>query len=102
MSCCPTCGQKAAQLPIEAIADVALPNVLRTVTNALIKAYPDAVPTDDLIAAIYSGSKRPATATKALRVQIHRLRAKLMLCGWTVNKNLGGFYGAHYRLEQLV
>ncbi|WP_292099441.1 helix-turn-helix domain-containing protein [Mesorhizobium sp.] len=81
---------------------MALPNVLRTVTNALIKAYPDAVPTDDLIAAIYSGSKRPATATKALRVQIHRLRAKLMLCGWTVNKNLGGFYGAHYRLEQLV
>lgn len=77
-----------------------LPNVLRTITNALVRVYPEPMSRDDLIAAIYRGSKQPASATKALRVQLTRLRDKLAVRGWTVSKSVAGAGNvAEYRLE---
>ncbi|TIT80132.1 MAG: helix-turn-helix domain-containing protein [Mesorhizobium sp.] len=97
--CCPTCGRAATEMPIEAIADMPLPNVLRTVANALVKAYPEPVSADALIDAIY-GNRQPATARLALRVQLSRLRDKIALCGWTVSKALHGRgIKGEYRLE---
>ncbi|MER9524048.1 hypothetical protein NKI96_10730 [Mesorhizobium sp. M0292] len=88
-------------MPIEAIAEVALPHVLRTVANALVKQHPNSVTADDLIDDIYRGSRLPASARQALRVQMSRLRDKLAISGWTVsNENHGRGRKAEYRLER--
>ncbi|RVC71313.1 hypothetical protein EN759_00420 [Mesorhizobium sp. M00.F.Ca.ET.038.03.1.1] len=79
---------------------MALPHVLRTVANALVKAYPESVSADALIEAIYRGSRQPVNARLALKVQLSRLRDKIAVCGWTVNKRVGGRgIKGDYRLE---
>lgn len=104
MITCPACGQPVAapRVPIEALVSAPFSHVRRTIVRKLSDRYPAGVPADDLLIAIYSGSREPESARGALSVQIATLRRILPAYGWTIPQATGGRGNtAIYRLEPL-
>lgn len=100
---CPCCGGAiAAHVPITALDAAPLSTVRRAIVTRLSRSYPRSVSADDLITAIYSGTREPEYARQALSVQLHNLRLILRPYGWTIPRAPGGRGNtAMYRLEPL-
>ena len=102
---CPCCGQpmNAGIAPIEALEAAPLSTVRRTIVNRLARSYPREVSAEDLIEAIYTGSREPEHARQALTVQLANLRLLLRPYGWTIPRAPGG-KGNHafYKLEPMA
>lgn len=100
---CPCCGQHIDELPMNALAELPLPIVPRTIANALLKVYPRTISSDKLLSEVYTIHNEPEYARTALSVQLGKLRTHIEPYGWTVtNRKTGRGNKAQYKLEKLV
>lgn len=84
------------------IKQVPLSLTRRAIVNMLMKSYPRDVPTEALVSSVYSGARRPKTATSAVKQQITFLRLILRPHGWTIPYGKPGRNGGDgYRLERI-
>lgn len=82
---CPCCGAAIdAPLQVNALADLQLPIVLRTMLNKLVRNHPNGVGGDEMIAELYRGSREPEYARVAISVQMSHLRKRINESGWTI------------------
>lgn len=104
---CPCCGRglRAPSLPLQGLLSVPLPKAGRRIVEALVKAFPRAVPMAVLLDAVYFDDPEggPATADNVVRVAMIRVRRELEPLGWTIPR--GRFQGRDflgYRLTPLA
>lgn len=88
---CPVCGGHLAQVPVEVLLDIRLPNQNRFVLQELIRLYPRSVSKDRLLDALYGHVRTPAAEGNGLNVILSRLRKELQPYGWTVSSARDGF-----------
>ena len=102
MNTCPHCGSRIDRIGIEALANIRLSLVRRTILNGLVRAYPDGLSNEQVRKLIWSGSREPLYAEEAVRVHIRHLRIKLEPFGWKIPTLTTRPKQKPYRLEPLA
>lgn len=100
---CPCCGGEVDEVPIDALNDIQMSAVGRTILRQLQAVYPSGVSKTKLIFEIYGmRDNQPDTAPNVVTIAVGRLRKHIEPHGWTIPANQGGKeVGAVYRLERL-
>ena len=102
MNTCPHCGSRIDKVGIDQLANIRLSIVRRTILNGLVRAYPGGLSNDEVRKLIWSGSREPLYAEKAVRVHIRHLRIKLEPFGWKIPTLTTRPKQKPYRLEPLA